>query len=190
MTAAALQIFQSSHAARLRHHVRRLRIPRAYPRQNLHMSQTVKSWCVDACASVGSFERMKADREKPEFIVTVNGPTKRRVGGPIALNSRMLAMIRLMVHGDENSRVPFDPFEAGRIVGYRRAAVRHLATAPAFMKAYEAAKVGKPPALVPTLEEIAREEERRGKDRSARATKATAGYVIRLPASRDPGADA
>jgi hypothetical protein len=69
------------------------------------------------------------------FIVSRSGRiTRKLVGGPPRLNSRMLRMIQLMVYGheDDPERTPYEVADAAKAVGYRARAGRALLNAPIF----------------------------------------------------------
>ncbi len=120
----------------------------------------------DPMAAVPRPPRRRPSRARPAESYAPG--TKKLIGGPVELNMKMLRMIHLMIHGDEIDGIPLDPFEAGRCVGYRKSAVKHLSVAPAFMRAYELAKAGKPIVKLPSIEDIAREQARLVEDRAAR----------------------
>lgn len=126
-----------------------------------------------------------------EARVTINGvavkTSTKRLGGPITLNTRMLRMIELMVRGHDHdpSHTPVDPYEAGRVVGYQRRAVRELTKSAIFRRAYDEAQRGVDPGRrVPTFEHLSVDVERRERLRAARSR--APGLVIRLPPGRNP----
>ncbi len=129
--------------------------------------------------------------DEPPLIVTARGRvTRQRTGGPIVLTTRMIRMIDLIVNGMviDGARAPCDPFEAGRLVGYQRRAVRRLAMSPVIIAAYEAARVGADPAhLLPTFDELRRDARRRDATiavappvTATPPRPASGGYVIQL----------
>jgi hypothetical protein len=70
-----------------------------------------------------------ADAPERRFIVSRSGRmTRKLVGGPTRLNSRMLRMIQLMVYGDEDDpeHTPYDVADAAKAVGYQARAGRAL----------------------------------------------------------------
>jgi hypothetical protein len=105
-------------------------------------------------------------------------------------------MISLLVHGSpvDRTKTPWGIYEAAYAVGFSRRAARELAMSPEFLAAYEREKAGIGNAgLVPSLEDVRREMQRRRRDKSARPSPeeiaATAkpaplapGYVIHLDA--------
>ena len=127
-----------------------------------------------------------AKEDRPPVGAASGRVTRQRAGGPIAFTTRMARMVDLIVNGMviSGARVPCDPFEAGRLVGYQRRAVRRLAASPVIIAAYEAARVGANPAnLLPTFDELRREVQRRDNDSAAVCPSprpASGGYVIQL----------
>jgi hypothetical protein len=113
----------------------------------------------------------------PATKLTKNGkPTHKYVGGPVALNARMIRMILLMINGhpDDPSRTQYGLYDAAAAVGYHRRAARALAMAPVFMEAYWTVYRGESNAgKVPTIEEV--------REQIARRTGGKAGYIIRMP---------
>jgi hypothetical protein len=86
----------------------------------------------DASAS----EPISQDERK--FIRSPSGRlTRKLVGGPERLNTRMLRMIELMVYGheDDPERTPYDVADAAQSVGYRTRAGRMLLATPIFSAA-------------------------------------------------------
>jgi hypothetical protein len=81
---------------------------------------------------------LPADARERRFIVSRGGRvTRKLVGGPPRLNSRMLRMIQLMVYGDEDDpeHTPYDVADAAKAVGYQARAGRALMSAPIFSAA-------------------------------------------------------
>lgn len=121
--------------------------------------------------------------------MSIRRPTTKRLGGPIALNARMLRMIALMVHGHPHdpSHTEYGLYDAAHAVGYRRRAARELAMSPLFVEAYRREFDGRGNAgVIPTLEEIRREMEllqRKDADRPTAEEIAAAA----LPAPLAPG---
>ncbi|MEJ0094156.1 MAG: hypothetical protein WDN46_12180 [Methylocella sp.] len=79
--------------------------------------------------------------EVPVILGRDGRPTRKRVGGPVALNARMVKMISLMIdgHSDDRSHTPYGLYDAAEAVGYRRKAARELTKSPVFIEAYNAA---------------------------------------------------
>jgi hypothetical protein len=133
--------------------------------------------------------------------MSIERPTSKRPGGPIALNSRMLRIIALMVHGHPHdpSRTPYGLYDAAHAVGYRRRAARELAMSPLFVEAYRRELDGRGNAgVIPTLEEVRREMELRQRKNvvrpaaeeiaaSAKPAPLAPGYMIRLDAPETEG---
>jgi len=78
------------------------------------------------------------------FVVTPAGRTTRKlVGGPSRLNSRMDRMIVLMSagHEDDPEHTPYDVADAAKAVGYRARAGRALLKSPVFSEALAKARL-------------------------------------------------
>ncbi len=169
----------------------------AFPGQDVPKVENVDLAGTQLAAHNRLAEHATANGLKPEqlpFITTADGRTLRyRVGGPRALTSQMVRMISLLVNGHEwdPSQTPIDLYAAAAAVGYRRKAARRLSQSKVFLEAYFAACTGATNAhLVPTLEDVRRDVQRRDQDSAARAARAaSAGYVIQLR-GRDAGAAA
>jgi hypothetical protein len=99
---------------------------------------------------------------KTQMIIGRDGrPTRKRVGGPVVLNARMVRMIDLMIngHADDPSHTPYGLYDAAANVGYRRMAARGLAKGPVFVDAYNAAVAAwsrdyPPPNPCPSLADV------------------------------------
>jgi hypothetical protein len=81
---------------------------------------------------------LPASASERRFMVSRSGRiTRKLVGGPPRLNSRMLRMIQLMVYGheDDPERTPYEAADAAKAVGYRARAGRALLNAPIFSAA-------------------------------------------------------
>jgi hypothetical protein len=137
---------------------------------------------------------MSAHDSQPKSDTTQKAASRNPPGGPIVLNSRMLRMIHLLVHGNERdpSHTPYGIYDAAHAVGYRRTAARALAMSPVFYEAYQRELDGRGNAgIVPTLEEIRHELELRRRKKAHLPPPATIaatahpaplvpGFVIRL----------
>jgi hypothetical protein len=116
---------------------------------------------------------------------------RKHPGGPIKLNTRMLRMIDLMVHGhpDDPSRTQYGLYDAAAAVGYYRRAARALAQSPVFVGAYNAARAGRniQPSC-PTLEQV---RELIAKQNGARHyARHKAGHIVRVAAQEAGQANA
>jgi hypothetical protein len=86
--------------------------------------------------------------------------TRRREGGPMALNPRMRRMIDLMVfgHPDDPSGTQYDIYDAAAAVGYHRKSARDFQASPLFqavyMKALAALRNGEFAKSIKTIAEI------------------------------------
>jgi hypothetical protein len=84
---------------------------------------------------------LPTDAPERRFIVSRSGRmTRKLVGGPTRLNSRMLRMIQLMAYGNEDDpeHTPYDVADAAKAVGYQARAGRALMNAQIFSAALAA----------------------------------------------------
>jgi hypothetical protein len=96
--------------------------------------------------------------------------TRRREGGPMALNPRMRRMIDLMVfgHPDDPSGTQYDIYDAAAAVGYHRKSARDFQASPLFqavyLKALAALRNGEFAKSIKTIAEI---RDERGENKAA-----------------------